>query len=270
MNEISQSDALEMMVNLKKLLHDEAHSLDNESFDKLNHSFQELFDVFKDIAFDKRNKDSRKDFEEGWGAQSIQFVIDCIPEIHRIMKQHYNRSDDISLLEVGAGSGAGTNIFTMLHSGRHIYSKVNVDAIDYTDSRLRWVKTMYPRINYNVADVYDLPKDNWDLVFCSHVVEHVPDPRKFVEKLVEVCRGYLFIYCPYNEKNRIPGHINTITESLYEGLDIENTTIMKSMAWHADIPKDMCILTVIDCTKNTRSKPNALNKNKHKFKFWRR
>ena len=250
MSNVSKHEIIDLLNHLKYVVSSEVPNLEGKEFDEAIALFHEVYDEIKDIVFDKRNKGARQDFEEGWGAQSIQFVIDCIPEIHRIMKAHYKRSDELSFLDVGAGSGAGSNIFTMLHSGRHVYSKLNVDAIDYTDSRLRWVKTMYPKVNYSVSDIYDLPSNNWDLVFCSHVIEHVPTPRKFLEKLVDICKGYLFVYSPYNEIDRIPAHINTITESLYEGFNVENMNIMKSMSWHADIENDMCLLAVIDCKKS--------------------
>ena len=247
MSNVENNEIIDLLNRLRESINSKVPHLEGEEFDETIALFHQVYGDLKDIVFDNRNKGARKDFEDGWGGQSIQFVIDCIPEIHRIMKLHYKRSDDLSLLDVGAGSGAGSNIFTMIHSGRRVYSKLNVDAIDYTDSRLRWVKTVYPKVNYAVADVYELPRKKWDIVFCSHVIEHVPAPRQFLEQLVEICKGYLFVYSPYNEIDRIPAHINTITESLYEGLNIEKIHIMKSMAWHADIENDMCLLAVIDC-----------------------
>ncbi len=255
MKQLAKSPIEEKLIDLKKIIQENTGILeDDESFERIISLWHETYDELKDAVFDRRNRDARIDFENGWAAQSIQFVIDCLPEFHRIMQQYHKRNDDLTLLDVGAGTGAGSNVFTMLHSGRHVYSKVTVEAVDYTDSRVKWVKTMYPRVKYKVADVYDLPDNNWDMVFCSHVIEHVPDPRKFLEKLVDISKGFLFVYAPYNEINRIPAHINTITESLFEGLNIEKISIFKSMAWHADIPDDMCILAVIDCRKKARKK----------------
>jgi hypothetical protein len=149
------------------------------------------------------------------------------------------------------GLGLELIFFPMLHSGNYVWSKVKVDAVDFNDLRERWVKIMYPKINYKVADVYDLPANHWDIVYCSHVIEHVPNPRNFLEKLVNISKGFLFVYAPYNEIDRIPAHRNTITESLFEGFNVENLSILKSMAWHAAIPEDLCILAVIDCRESS-------------------
>lgn len=221
--------------------------MDDESFNNVVSLWHQLNNNLKSAIFDKNNKDALTDFEMGWGAQSIQFSIDCIPEIHRIMKKFYKRSDTLSFLDVGAGSGAGTNIFSQLHSGRHIYSKLIVDAVDYISSREKWVKLNYPRINYSVNDIFKLEDKKWDLVYCSHVIEHVEQPKTFLSKLVDLCKGFLFVYSPYNETDKIPAHINTITKSFYNDFNVENFTIIKSMAWHADIDEDKCLLAVINC-----------------------
>ena len=240
-------DAILKNLNTLKVNLQYINQLDDSSFYEVISLWHEVFGELKSSVFDPKNKMARNEFEEGWGAQSLQFVIDCIPEFHRILLTHYKRSDDLTLLDVGAGSGLGTNLFTRLHSGRHIFSKISVEAIDYIDTRKRWVETMYPKINYRVADVYDLPKKHWDIVFCSHVIEHVPDSRGFLKKLVEISKGFLFVYSPYNEIDRIPAHRNTITETFYSEFSVEKINIFRSMGWHPAIPSDYCILAVIDC-----------------------
>src|SRR3546814_14561895 len=65
---------------------------------------------------------------------------------------------------------------------------------------------------------FELPSNTWDMVICSHVVEHLVNPREFIDKLRDICRGFAFVYTPYNENPRISGHLCTITEKTYEGL----------------------------------------------------
>lgn len=271
MSQSNKQHLIESLLSLKEAVK-ETGQLNASSFDEVVALWHETVDEFKDAVYyrirtvspvEMRGAQSiqlpkdnipefhitRTDFEEKWGAQSIQFVIDCIPEFHRILQTHYKRKDTLALLDVGAGSGAGSNIFTLLHSDRFVYSKLRVDAIDGIDTRAGWVKIMYPKVQYKVVDVYELPDKQWDLVFCSHVIEHVPHPEDFVKKLVQISKGFVFVYSPYNEIDRSPGHINTITESFYEGFNVEKINILKSMGWHADKPDDLCILAVIDCRK---------------------
>lgn len=232
--------------NLKEIIGDIA-KLPEPEFNETIQLWHEVVDEVKDAVFDSRNGQSRLKYEFGWGAQSIQFAIDCIPHFHRILKQHYRRKDDLSLLDVGGGSGAGANVFALLHSDRIVYSKLKVDVIDYLPLREKWVKAVYPNLNYRVADVYDLVDERWDFVFCSHVIEHVPNPEKFCQQLTRICKGFAFIYAPYKEVERIPAHINTITEDLFQNFNLESLEIFNSMGWHADKLEDKCILAIINC-----------------------
>jgi hypothetical protein len=86
----------------------------------------------------------------------------------------------------------------------------------------------------------------YDYVFCSHVVEHVPDLAPFLTRLVELARRNVFIYAPYDERERIAGHVNTITEATFLGFEVEHLQIKKSAGWRWGKPDaDMCILAVL-------------------------
>lgn len=54
------------------------------------------------------------------------------------------------------------------------------------------------------GDVYALPikPDTFDCIIAAEIIEHVPDPRKFIDCLIQVLRpgGSLVISTPYNEK----------------------------------------------------------------------
>ena len=192
-------------------------------------------------------KHTFENFENKWVAQTLQFAIDCVPELHRILLRHYKRADHLSLLDVGAGSGVGANLIASLHADRMIYSKIDVDAIDYIDKRLLWAKMQYPKVNYTVEDLYNLKDRKWDFIFCSHCLEHVPSPREFCQKMVELCKGFVFVYTPYNEIELMTDHINTITEEFYGDFNVDRIQIFKSMAWRADRPEDKVILATLDC-----------------------
>lgn len=193
------------------------------------------------------NKESQDLFEYGWGAHSIQFAIDVIPELHKVMLKHYRRKLKLKLVDIGAGSGAGTNVFAMLHTSDEVFSSLEVEAVDQVATRKRWINFMYPRVKYTVGSLEKLRSRKWDFVYCSHVIEHTRDPRAFVKHLMRICKGFAFVYAPYNEVERIPGHLSTITEKVFEGFPLEALIIRHSMAWKPQAEGYQCILAVIDC-----------------------
>lgn len=196
------------------------------------------------------NKGSQDLFEYGWGAHSIQFAMDVIPELHKVMLKYYTRRQTLKLVDIGAGSGAGTNVFAMLHTSDDVFSRLQVEAVDQVATRKRWINFMYPRVKYTVGSLEKLRSRQWDFVYCSHVIEHTKDPRDFVKHLMRICKGFAFVYAPYNEVDRIPGHLSTITEKVFEGLPLESLIIRHSMAWKPQAEGYQCILAVIDC-RNT-------------------
>ncbi len=262
--QVLSHDAKELIEKFKemKLLLPHVAKLTDFEFDEFIKVWHDVVEKLKDVVYDPDNKRSRLEYEYGWGAQSIQYAIDCIPEFHRLLRRYYRRVDQLRMLDVGAGSGAGSNVFASLHSDRYVYSKIIIDAIDYTPIRKRWVQAVYPKVNYTVEDLYDLPDRKWDFVLCSAVIEHVPSPRQFIEQLVRVSKGFTLILAPYKEINRIPSHVNTIDETLFKNFKVESLSVFESMAWHPDVPGDKCILVSIDCRESIDLEKKSGNVNK--------
>lgn len=237
----------EQIVKTKEMIGDVAQ-LNDSDFDEVMTVWHDLCNTLKGAVYDPSPANKHQyNFEFLFAPQSMQFVIDCIPEYHRVLLKYWNRKDELTLLDVGAGSAAGTNLLAHLHYERVIYSRIKVDAVDFIPVRKRWAQCHYPLVNYLVDDVANLPSKNWDLVICNHCLEHVPEPLNFCEELVRVCSGFAFVYAPFKEKNRSPSHRNFITKKLFSKFKKESMKIIKSMAWHADQPDDTCILVVLDC-----------------------
>lgn len=132
---------------------------------------------------------------------------------------------------------------------------MNIHAVDYIDTRAPWIALNYPLVDFQHRDIYDL-QDRYDIVFCSHCIEHVPEVERFVRRLTEICRGFCFIYAPFDERDPIHGHINTITRDLFAPYgDRAETHVMRSMGWRPARPDNACILAVIDCRDNVARKP---------------
>lgn len=115
-----------------------------------------------------------------------------------------------SVLEVGCGTGAVlaeavSRQIGVQHVGidmadpwKHVDDRaVNLDLRHYSGGRLPF------------------DDDSFDLVYASHVVEHVPDLRGFLQELARVSREYLYVEVPC-ESNMRTGH-DAIQRSLQIG-----------------------------------------------------
>jgi len=81
-----------------------------------------------------------------------------------------------------------SNDATILPSGRHLSSHTPGDpqktnglptaiAIDLSGQYKAYADCVFPDLNYIVDEFFEYqPNQQWDLVFCSHTVEHLWDP----------------------------------------------------------------------------------------------
>lgn len=229
---------------------EEISRMDDTAFAEFCDAWQQANNAIRDVIYAGPAGGapwmSRGDFENLWEAQSIIFMADILPYLHAKLIAHYRRPQVLKVLDVGAASGSGSRFLASLHRDHSIYSRFEVEAIDINPSRKRWIQATAPEIKFTVDDLFKQPSRGWDFVLCSHVVEHVGEPRPFIEKLREVCRGFVFVYTPYEEQPRIKAHLSSISEADYDGLPCEFHRI-KSMGWHPNRPDDHCLLAVIDC-----------------------
>ena len=137
----------------------------------------EEFDYFKSIS-------SRVDQEEK--NRLNQMILNRIP------------AGVSSVLDVGCGNG--------WLSQAMVSDKVTVISMDISSRNpVEAVKrNTHPHHEALIADVYHLPlQENFvDCIVASEIMEHVPDPAMFIEKLLFVLRpgGKLIITTPYNEQ----------------------------------------------------------------------
>ena len=116
-----------------------------------------------------------------------------------------------TLLDVGSGGAWVAQYFCR--------KGIQVVSLDVSLKNVEKALELYPGENHYgvVADGYSLPfaDHSFDCVIASEVVEHVPEPKKFLESLFRVVRpgGALIITTPYKEKLRytLCIHCNKLT-----------------------------------------------------------
>ena len=178
--------------------------------------------------------------------QSMQFMIDCLPMIRKLILG-IPRHETLRVLDVGTGTGAGANLLATLYQGIFLGPRMKVDAIEIVPHLKNYADIKFPLVNYLVGDILSY-KDlqRWDLVICSHTIEHVDRPESFVSFLAELAHRWALFYAPWKERALIPGHVNRIDRRFLRRVGSKLHTIIESPAWYrTDDERARCVVFAV-------------------------
>lgn len=107
--------------------------------------------------------------------------------ISEILEVHFK---DPLILEIGTGNGL--TVFNLMLLGYRVWGlDLDPNLVSYLNHKLR--------ISVMAKDFLDYKSDvKWDFLYSSHVIEHFPDPWKFMDKAWEILKpgGLLLLECP--------------------------------------------------------------------------
>ncbi|CAN5137453.1 hypothetical protein BH09BAC2_BH09BAC2_21060 [soil metagenome] len=172
------NDVPVMLTNREAVVSDH-HQQNHSTFDYTEHykADAENFDYFKPVESSLTGEEERR---------LHQYIIKNIPTKAELI--------------LDAGCGGGWMAEALLPTGKKLVS------MDIAVSNPSKVLEKHPGKNHAaiVADVFHLPfaPDTFDCIIASEIIEHVYDPKLFIEKLLNVLKpgGKLIITTPYNEK----------------------------------------------------------------------
>ncbi len=181
-------------------------------------------------------------------------TVDAIPTIHRLY--YANPSERvISVLDVGAGTGGGAALLQRLHSRfgpSHL--KLDVTALDLEDGRIvQFARYVHPGLRILFADIFTLDTVH-DLVFCSNVIEHIPNPEPFVRRMQALARDYVVCITPFAEQDRIPGHVNTIDMAFIYRFAPVSVEVYTNIGWKM---RGQCVIFVLKGLAGTEAPQRA-------------
>ena len=171
-------------------------------------------------------------YAEGEMAWRRICAIDKVNNLQSLLKDYSIET----VLEVGCGTGAVLAEVARRGIGTRHFGVDMSDPSDHAD----------PDVHQLTLIQYDgkqLPFNDacFDLVFASHVVEHVPDPRGFISEISRVAKKVIYIEVPCEQHIRTTqktlqttvdiGHINPYSPESFllllqtAGLDVQNMQI---------------------------------------------
>lgn len=157
----------------------------------------------------------------------------------------YNRISPVSVLEVGCGEGK--LIRHLLNSARQVPAKIV--ACDLSLHKIE--ANPDAGITFQEASIYDLPfeKDEFDLVVCCEVLEHLEEPSQGLSEVARVAGKGVLLSTPREPLWRIlnlcrgkylgqlgntPGHIQNFSQSELISLaesHLQSLTIRAPIPW---------------------------------------
>jgi len=180
--------------------------------------------------------------------QALCFLMDAYPTLQGIFAT-YPRMGTVRLLDIGPAFGASAGLLSQMHRSHFLGPKVVVDVLDIYDSRRKFIEMSYPLVNFMHASIESLPGDaKWDVVYCSNAIEHMENPRAFVQSVMEHTSGHAMFLAPYNEALPLSeDHRSQITEQTFDGFAVEAVKVFTTAAWPmtADGVRRQQILVVI-------------------------
>ena len=158
-------------------------------------------------------KNDFKEYSITWGGLAlIEFLVS---------ERHTIGSKYTTCLDIGCGDGVHGEIMT--HAGLKVtgvdkYSEkahYNMDFMSYTKGR----------------------QFGFDVVFCSHVIEHQRNVGEFLDRIYDVLSddGVLIISAPSEDHNLIEGHLNSfniplfLQQMIHAGFDCKRGKFLSAM-----------------------------------------
>lgn len=164
-------------------------------------------------------------------SQSLHFYSD----ISHFISRRITGFETLSLLDVGSRTGAGTALLRLLHHP-HAFTSLKFDpvtSLDLDPDLVRIAGQEFPDISAVQQNIFDLSDNSYDIVVCSHTIEHVDNMVDFIAKLEKIARRYVVLACPIDENAPLcDGHLRVIRKEDLESLGYTDIDVYDSFHFH--------------------------------------
>lgn len=154
--------------------------------------------------------------------------------LHRIIRRLLRKIDYSSFMDVGCGSGQN---FEMLQEGKHIERCGGIDISDFAISKAS--EKLGGLGQCQCCDIQkNAPSGVWDLVYCSLILEHLPDDVAALKNMRKMTGKYLLAatiagdFDRYRAWDERVGHVRNYTKGeLERKLQAAGFNVIESIYW---------------------------------------
>lgn len=154
------------------------------------------------------NKRFDTDWNEYGGNQQTEFfakiACDMFPEwfVRDIKLNQY------TLCDIGCALGDGVDILSK-------FLGIRASGMDFSEEAINKAKERYPQYEFYTDDVINLSEVKiYDIIYCSNVLEHFPNPWDIANNLSKISSHYIVLLFPFREKLNISEHVYNFDTNL--------------------------------------------------------
>tara|TARA_B110000003_G_C16635462_1_gene528209 strand:- start:1219 stop:1989 length:771 start_codon:yes stop_codon:yes gene_type:complete len=117
--------------------------------------------------------------------------------LDKSLRDYKIKSPVIKILDAGCGDGNNINFLVDYFSNKKL--KIKITALDYNEIRLKKIprqKNIY--VEQGSLLHINHPNEKFDVILCSHVIEHIEEPVQVINELKRVLhkKGHMIISVP--------------------------------------------------------------------------
>jgi ubiquinone/menaquinone biosynthesis C-methylase UbiE len=144
-----------------------------------------------------------------------------------------------SVLDAGCGEGFTLSRLEANHIGKKL------EGVDFFTTAIKIGTKLHPKITLKEGNIYKLPYKNnqFDLVLCTEVLEHLEDPDKALKELKRVTKKYVILSVP-NEPFFMFGNFIRGKNIKRWGNDIEHINHWNTNAFEKFVAQEFIITDV--------------------------
>lgn len=167
-----------------------------------------------------------------------------ISNIEHCFLRAVNKSDKSAVLDVGCGDGYHACLLNSLPGVREKVSITGIDpvSLDIRTATLTAESLQYDNVRFlqGSADKLDFQDSGFDIVLCSDVIEHLPDPEQCLREIKRVLKpGGTMILTTPNDTSAVKALLNALRnrQSAMHGIDDDHISVKGLGAWLALVRK---------------------------------